>query len=116
MDSSQDTWRDCWARREESLASSTRIISSDNVTGSYSQIKQWTNQIYLLQYCAEINILERRSWFVSDTLSVGVSLLSVDTADPPVVESTRTFPALLLPPESPRSHTPPLRPGTPVSA
>ena len=114
MDSSQDTWRDCWPGWAESLASSTRIISSDNVTGSYLQIEHYSNQIYLLQCSAVINILDRRSWLISHTVSIGVPLLRVDAAHPPIPESTLTFPALLLPPEGPRSHTPPARPGTPV--
>ena len=51
---------------------------------------------------------------VALALGVGVPLLGVDLADPPVVEGTLTTPALLLPPESPRSYTPPARPRAPV--
>jgi len=50
----------------------------------------------------------------SDTVSVGVSLLGVDNANPTIVQSALTALALLLPPEGARSHTPPLRPGAPV--
>ena len=51
---------------------------------------------------------------VALALCVGVPLLGVDLADPPVVEGTLTTPALLLPPESSGSYTPPARPWTPV--
>ena len=72
------------------------------------------NNIITSVYCIFIVSLRVLSVGVALALCVGVPLLGVDLADPPVVEGTLTTPALLLPPESSGSYTPPARPWTPV--
>ena len=87
-----DTWSFLLPRNYESCTSDAGSISPPLCP--YVRPKNIITSVY----CIFIVSLRVLSVGVALALCVGVPLLGVDLADPPVVEGTLTTPALLLPP------------------